>query len=226
MPFITFRFDYSSVEEKTTVLKYIEKTFTTYAIADEIAEKTKKLHLQGKVYIRKSIETERRDIKKQCNFLERTNYSMAPIRKAIEEYDSYICKSGNMVLNNIFTIDYILEQVKKHNECVTNYQEKVKKETKLKPSFTKQISIDFKKEFPQQAEFINKFSYQKGKDMDMTESHKELLCFILTRLGSIAKVFDKCILQRMYNGVKFALINDNKETLDNATEFFVNEIEL
>lgn len=226
MLFNTFRFDYETEEQKIKALEYIKNNFMKYCIADEIADKTKKLHLQGKVLLKKSIETERRNMKKQLPFLNTSNYSFAKIKDK-DEYDSYICKSGNLPLNNCFDEKFVLDAVEKHRILKEAFDEK----TKLKKirdkqlTFTQELTRDFQKDHPNLCENLINYSYSHDEEL-IYETKMNLLKYILKRLGSLSKVFDKIILQRLYNGVKFGILKDNDKVLKRATKFFAEELVL
>lgn len=223
--YISFRYDLPENSEQPedyyidAIKKYIVANFMKYAIAYEIASETKKPHLQGKILIKKDKDTVRKNMKKDLGFFCRSNYSLAIIKEP-EKYDSYICKDGKFIINNIFTEEYILEQVKKHNEIVEKYKE-VQKLT-----FTQRVAKDYKEENKNCLGIIRQYSYSEAKVLELEIAHEDLLKYILKRLGKVVKCFDERELQRIYNGVKNSIIYENDDTLERAVQFFSKRIEL
>lgn len=199
------------------VINYIEHNFMKYAIAFEISTITKKPHLQGKIFITKDLETVRKNMKKDLGFLNRSNYSLAIIKEP-EKYDSYICKDGNLILNNVFTDEFIKESMEKHKEVIVKNQENEKL------TFTQRIARDYKIE--NECGIIKQFSYSNACDLELNKAHEHLLRYILKRLGKVVKCFDERELQRIYNGVKNSIIYENEDTLEREVQFYSKRIEL
>lgn len=205
--YYAFRFDYTSVEEMEKVKAYIIREIPKYAVFDEVSTEVGKNHIQGKLGKCISEVQLRKHLKSQFPQMIKSNYSLSVIVEP-EKYDSYICKDGKVLCNNVFTDEYIQEQVKlrEQNQC-----EFKKKQDKVKePPFTQSVFKEFIKKYPGETETIQLFSYKfNPTDYEIKQvrtAQETLLGYILQRLGIIVKVFDDNILQRMYNGIKNSIL--------------------
>ena len=205
--YYAFRFDYTTEEEKEKVKAYIIREIPKYAMFDEVSTEVGKNHIQGKLGKCISDVQLRKHLKSQFPQMIKTNYSLSIIVDA-EKYDSYICKDGKVLCNNVFTDEYIQEQVKIRDDNKSQFQVKVKK-IKTIP-FTQQVFEEFVKKFTAEVETIQLFSYKHNPtDYEVHRvkiAHEALLGYILKRLGCVTKVFDDNILQRMYNGIKNSIL--------------------
>ena len=227
--YYTFRYDYDDEVVRDKIISYIKREFPKYAIFDEISEEVKKKHIQGKIGKAMSSEQIRKLFKKEFpNIFCKSNYSIKDIVKP-DEYDSYICKDGEVLLNNVFDDDYIAEQVKKREDNKKIYQAKVVK-SKSAATFTQKLFTEFRDDYTCEFNTIYTYSYMKGiSDHEMTQlqqSKEVLLNFILKRLGNLVKVFDTTVLQRIYNGIKNAIESSDEDGALRATNYYKTQIVL
>jgi len=220
--YYTFRLDIKHDDAKLEQLQdYIKANYPKYAIFKEFGDETKKPHIQGKIGSTSCLQTLRNKFKKTFPLLfVGTSYSITYI-KDIEKYDSYICKQDNIWLNNIFT----QEQINNFNK---NYEikEKVKSTT-----FTQKVYKDFIIEYESDCNVIRHFCYYNYKLSDeekdkLNYSKKQLLEYILKRLGSLTQVFDSHVLQKMYNGILNSILQDDSQSQKRQMEYWSNVIQL
>lgn len=225
--YYSFRYDYEDDVTRDKILAFIKRECPKYAIFDEISSVVEKKHIQGKIGKCISSEQLRKHFKEAFpNLFSKSNYSIKDIKEP-ENYDSYICKDGVPLLNNVFEDDYIALQKIKHNEI----QKKViaadaKKKT---TTFTYDVAKEFVDKYPDQAFQIINEHYEYRCDKSVTESAKKtLLHFLLKRLGKVAKVFDDNVLQRMYNGIKnYIIMTSGRDDVEyNYISTFENRITL
>ena len=215
----TFRYDYKDEIDKELTLKWITEFFEGYTIFDEIATKTKKPHLQGKVGKSMSLV----QIKKlRLKTFEGSNYSIAKIDDK-EKYNSYIAKDGNMLINNddTFSAEFIEKSKGVHNEII----EKVGKKTSTKP-FCLVVAEEFERDYKVETDMIRKFTFTDIQELADHNAHKILLGFIIKRLGKVAKVFDTNTLQKMYNGIKNYIIQGDAEAELRQLKHFAEMLQL
>jgi len=222
--YYTFRFDYDDDMLVDKIKSYVLREIPKYALFLEVSSDVKKKHIQGKLGKAISEEQLRKHFKKEFpNLFVKSNYSIKDIKEP-EKYDSYICKDGNVLCNNIFNEQYILDQVALHKEKITEFETKAKK-TIAPVTFTEKVFRDFVTQCPHDVTTIQ-LSYYDYKPTDAEKKRNEdackvLLAYILKRLGKIAKVFDDNVLQRMYNGIKNSIIQLD----DKSAEGFVKKLE-
>lgn len=228
--FYSFRYDLDGVHN-VKILDYIKREFPKYAIFKEEGEITGKFHYQGKIGKNISLVQLKKNILKEFNLngkekvLDRSNYSIAVIMD-IDKYDSYICKDGEPVLNNVFSEDFILEQVDKHKTILATKKEKKEEFMKKKKiNWTQEIVSDYKKEHPEEVKRLMLNAY-KNNDMNALLTKKHLLRYTLKRMGSLTKTIDKHIIERIFNGLILSLIHTNSQSLDDATEHFAEMLGL
>lgn len=224
--YYTFRYDYTDDNDVERIKKYVIRDIPKYALFLEISADVKKKHIQGKLGKCISEEQLRKHFKKEFpNLFVKSNYSIKSI-KDIEKYDSYICKDGNVLCNNVFTDEYIQEQVEIHKDNVIAFESKKQKNTT--ETFTQKVFKDFCKEFPFDVKDIQT-RFQMNSDYHKEvydKACKNLLRYLLKRLGDVVKVFDDTVLQRMYNGLKNSIINLDVECSQKNLEFYLDKIQL
>lgn len=226
--YYTFRYDYDNDQIIEKIKTYIVTNYPKYALFLEVSQEVNKKHIQGKIGVALSAIQLRKQLKKQFpDVFFKTNYSISDINEP-EKYDSYICKDGKPLCNNIFTQEYIDEQVKIHSEKVIAFKSKEQKKKVL--NFTQQVLEDFMKEFPLDVNQI-RYHYYDVKPSDYIiqrykESTENLLAYILKRLGRVVKVFDDNILQRMYTGIKNSIITSDDNSSCKLIEQYKNRIVL
>lgn len=219
--YYTFRYDYTDAVLLDKIVKYIMREFPKYAIFDEISEVVGKSHAQGKIGKSLSIEQVRKHFHKEFpGVFIRTNYSITLIKDE-DAYDSYICKDGKVLCNNVFDNEYIDAQIEKHKQCKSEAKEKkIKIETKLSnQTFTQSVFMGFKNEhFDYYNHIKYAVTYKPTEDETMLHdiACERLLAYLLKRLGNIVKVFDDTVLQRMYTGVKNAILVDGLESMSSG----------
>lgn len=225
--YYTFRYDYDNDQIIEKIKTYIVTNYPKYAIFIEVSQEVQKKHIQGKIGVALSEEQLRKQFKKQFpDVFVKSNYSISSVKEP-EKWDSYICKDGKPLCNNIFTQEYIDEQVKIHSEKVIAFKSK---EQKKVLNFTQQVLEDFMKEFPLDVNQI-RYHYYDVKPSDYIiqrykESTENLLGYILKRLGKVVKVFDDNILQRMYTGIKNSIITSDDNSSCKLIEQYKNRIVL
>ena len=220
--YYTFRLDINFDDNKLTQLQdYIKSNFPKYALFNEIGDETKKPHIQGKIGSTSCLQTLRNKFKKTFPTLfVGTLYSITYIKDK-DKYDSYICKQDNIWINNIFSQDDINNFNKNYE-----YKEKVKATT-----FTQKVFKDFVIEYEHDYNILKQLSYynyklsEQEKEM-LINSKKQLLEYILKRLGSLTQVFDSHILQKMYNGILNSILQDDKQSQKRQMEYWANVIQL
>lgn len=218
--YYSFRFDYETEKQKNDCKDLILRECPKYAIFDEVSDEVGKHHLQGKIGKEMSDEQLRKRFKAALpNYFNKSNYSLAHIMEP-ENYDSYICKDGNVVINNIFSQEYIDAQVQKRVEKKVAFENKKQKQKSSVP-FTQKVAFDFVSENPSEARVIQQSqNLYKVEEKAMVKAHEDLLKFLLKRLGKAAKVFDDNVLQRMYTGVKNYIIQLD----ENASNFYADRV--
>lgn len=209
--YYTFRVDIkwqTSEEDQLVMVRladYIKANFSKYCIFKEIADITKKEHLQGQVGCKWS-KTKARDLLIKSaykKYFHDDKYSLTFI-KDYNKYTSYCCKQADVWINNILTEEEIIEINKKYE----NKPQKVKVTT-----FTQKIF----KEFSQRENDIRilqglYYLYNlTDKEKESLQTSKDnLLEFILFKLGEIVQVFDERSLLKIYNGVLNSILqHDN-----------------
>lgn len=224
--YYTFRYDYDDEVIVEKIKSYIVSNYPKYALFLEVSQEVNKKHIQGKIGVALSAIQLRKQLKKQFpDVFEKTNYSISDINDA-DKYDSYICKDGKPLCNNIFTQEYIDEQVKIHSQKVIAFKTKEQKKKVL--NFTQQVMEDFMKEYPSDVNQI-RYHYYDVKPSDYVinkykESTEKLLAYILKRLGKVVKVFDDNILQRMYNGIKNSIVSSDEQSSGKLIDQYKNRI--
>lgn len=225
--FYTFRFDCDDVVIIDKIKNFVIRDMPKYALFTEVSSDVGKQHIQGKIGKALSEEQLRKHFKKEFpNLFVKSNYSITTIKDP-EDYDSYICKDGVVLCNNVFTDEYIQEQVALRKKNVAAFTAK-KEKTKSAVSFTELVSRDFIKEFPDHVLAIQ-MSYYEYKPSEYEKKSTETSCkfllnYILKRLGKVAKVFDDNVLQRMYNGVKNAIIQLDDNAAAGFSKIFESRI--
>ena len=223
--YYTFRYDYTDDNVVQKIKQYIINEIPKYALFLEVSQEVGKNHIQGKLGQCISEEQLRKHFKAVFpGVFTKSNYSIKAIKDP-ESYDSYICKDGKPLCNNVFTPEYIQEQVDKHKVLHTAFvSAKQKKETTL--TFTQKVFKDFCAECPLdvtqiQSIYYNPTDYEK-KCYD--DSCQKLLSFLLKRLGKAVKVFDDNILQRMYNGIKNSIMMIDDDYASLVVQSYKNRI--
>lgn len=224
--YYTFRYDYQDDNEVEKIRKYIIREIPKYAIFIEISSEVEKKHIQGKLGKALSLVQLRKHFKEEFpNMFVKSNYSIGDIKDP-EKYDSYICKDGNPLCNNVFEPEYIEEQVLLHKSKVVAFEKK--KEKQVTGTFTQKVFHDFCIEFPHDVVSIQHLAY-KPSDYEKKQydnSCKVLLKFILKRLGRAVKVFDDNILQRMYTGIKNSVIQLDDASGEKQFDLYENRIQM
>lgn len=228
--YYTFRFDYTDDSMCDKIKNYIIRDYPKYALFLEVSTEVQKKHIQGKIGKALSLVQIRKHLLKEFpNTFNKSNYSLGEIKKP-DEYDSYICKDGKVLCNNVFETDYINAQVDKHKKLVIAFEnKKQKKESAL--TFTQKVFNDFVIENPLDVRDIQ-IGYQTV--WKPTESERKrydnacenLLKYILKRLGKVVKVFDDNILQRMYTGIKNSVLMLDENCLEPVVKSYKNRINL
>lgn len=202
--YYTFRYDYQDDNDIEKIKSYILANIPKYAIFKEISSDVGKKHIQGKLGKALSLVQLRKQLKEAFPMFIKSNYSIADV-KDVDKYDSYICKDGDVLCNNIFTEEYIKEQVEIHKQNVAVFDKKQKDRAET-VTFTKSVANDFCKLFSSDVVVIQQgLREYKPSDYEKASYRKScnvLLNYLLKRLGKIAKVFDDNVLQRMYSGIK------------------------
>jgi len=213
--YFTFRFDYESEQQLTQLSSWVLANCAKYALFDEVSDVVEKKHIQGKLGIKLGLIQFRKIIKKSLTFLQGTNYSMAEIKEP-DKYDSYICKTGKMWLNNIFDESFILAQVSKHEDLVLEFKNK---KQKAPVAFLAKVSAEFLTLYPARVILLQTYYWRTAhystdleKDANKIET-AFLLAFLLKRLGNAVKAFDNCVLQRLYTGLKNSIVFQNQHEL-------------
>lgn len=224
--YYSFRYDYTDDDIVQKIKNYVLREIPKYALFLEVSQDVKKKHIQGKLGKNISEEQLRKHFKKEFpNTFEKSNYSISVIKDP-EAYDSYICKEGNVLCNNVFTDDYIDSQKVKHDDLHAKFL--VKKEKIQTQTFTQKVFNDFCKECPQDVKDIQeRFHMESDYHKDIYDKAcKNLLLFLLKRLGNVVKVFDDVVLQRMYNGLKNSIIYLDAECSQKWLDSYVDRIQL
>jgi len=224
--FYSFRFDYDDETIVDKIKGYVIREIPKYALFLEVSQDVKKKHIQGKIGKCISEEQLRKHFKKEFpNVFEKSNYSIKSIKEP-ENYDSYICKDGNVLCNNVFTDEYIQAQKEKHIELHQKFVSK--KEKNLSVTFTQKVFNDFIKECPDEVQDIQT-RYQMNSDYHKDvydKACKKLLGFLLKRLGDLVKVFDDNVIQRMYNGIKNSIVHLDDKCCQKLLDSYVDRIQL
>lgn len=225
--YYSFRYDYDDDDVIEKIRKYIVSQYPKYAIFKEVSSEVSKKHIQGKIGKALSLVQIRKHFKAEFpDLFVKSNYSIGEIKDE-DKYDSYICKDGDVLCNNIFTPEYIADAVELHKNKVTEFNIKQKTRVGVLP-FTHKVRDDFLLEFPVETKIIQYVMY-KPNDYEKkvyNDACKSLLRFLLKRLGKIAKVFDDNILQRMYTGIKNSIIMLDPLAESAQTDFYENRIQL
>lgn len=213
--YYTFRYDYQDDNDIEKIKSYIIANIPKYAIFKEISSEVGKKHIQGKLGKPLSLVQLRKQLKEAFPMFIKSNYSIADV-KDVDKYDSYICKDGDVLCNNIFTEEYIKEQVEIHKQKVSIFDKKEKAKTQ---TFTQSVFTDFCKLYPADVTVIQ-CGAQEYKPSDYEKesylkSCRTLLSYLLKRLGKVVKAFDDNVLQRMYTTIKNAVI----ELDDNSSAY-------
>lgn len=226
--YYTFRYDYPNEEMLQKVVSCVKRLFPKYVLFKEVSDVVKKPHLQGKVGVALSLIHARKKLRLDLpNVFVGTNYSMTQIDDE-EAYDSYIAKEGNIVVCNIekFTEEFIEEQVEKHIGLKTAFESK--KQKKLSKSFTLEVADDFVEEFPIESDYLQ-MRFYKPSDYERELYEKaceKLLNFLIKRMGSVAKIHDDVIIQRLFNGVKNSIVVRNEKCCEQVVKMYKNRIEI
>lgn len=226
--YYSFRYDYQTDDEIERIKSYIIREIPKYAIFIEISTEVGKKHIQGKLGKCLSEVQLRKHLKEEFPQFEKSNYSIAVI-KDIEKYDSYICKDGKPLCNNVFTEEYILEQVNKHVNLV---QDNIIRKDKIKASipFTQKVFEEFVKKHSAHVAHIQTYSYLYNPTDYERDSYDKscefLLGFLLKHLGGVVKVFDDCVLQRMYTGLKNSILQMDESSANKQLKYYSSKINL
>ena len=206
--YLTFRFDYETHESKLqAILDFIKANCSSYAIFDEVAEKTKKKHIQGKIIPVKSMETFRRQLQQSfVNVFIKSNYSIAKVEK--EYYDTYICKDGNIVINNIWTEQEIKDLQAKHipkQEFIQQCKEKKKLQ-----SWSQKVAEEMEKEIPDviqkyiellQFETLDNSDFSCYEFTQFKNAKESMLEFMLDKMGTAVKTLSSSIINGLFYGI-------------------------
>lgn len=227
--FYTFRFDCSDDVVIDKIKRFVIREIPKYALFTEVSSDVGKQHIQGKIGKALSEEQLRKHFKKEFpGLFVRSNYSISAIKDPVA-YDSYICKDGVVLCNNVFSDEYIQEQVALREKNVAAFVEK-KEKKKAAVSFTERVSRDFIEEFPEHVHCIQMEYYMYKPDDYEKKAHeascKFLLSYILKRLGVVAKAFDDNVLQRMYNGIKNSIIQLDANACAGFSKVYESRIDL
>jgi len=225
--YYTFRYDYTDDSIVEKIKNYFVREFPKYAIFREISDVVGKKHLQGKIgKAMSNVQVRKNLLLEFPNVFNRTNYSCVPIDKP-DEYDSYICKDGDALINNVFSQEFIDEAVALRKTKVSEFTKKQTARSAVLP-FTHKVVLDFMAEYPIETQIIQRPEY-KMTDYEQKVYDKAcegLLMFLLKRLGKIAKVFDDNILQRMYTGIKNHILMCDDKASQVQLGFYKGRIQL
>jgi len=226
--YYTFRFDYTDDSMCDKIKNYIIRDYPKYALFLEVSTEVQKKHIQGKIGKALSLVQIRKHLLKEFpNTFSKSNYSLGEIKKP-DEYDSYICKDGKVLCNNVFETDYINAQVDKHKNLVIAFEnKKQKKESAL--TFTQKVFNDFQIDNPLDVRdiiYVHKHNPTDLEKKSYETACENLLKYILKRLGKVVKVFDDNILQRMYTGIKNAILALDDECSQTVLNHYKNRIQL
>jgi len=225
--YYTFRYDYTDDVIVEKLKNYFIREFPKYAIFKEVSDVVGKKHLQGKIgKALSNIQVRKNLLSEFPNVFNRTNYSCVPIEKP-DEYDSYICKDGDVLINNVFSQEFIDEAVALRKKNVSEFTKQQTKRSANLP-FTLKVVLDFMVEYPIETQIIQSPEYK------MTDSQQKiydkacegLLFYLLKRLGKIAKQFDDNILQRMYNSIKNHILMCDDKASQVQKNFYLGRIQL
>jgi len=211
--YYTFRVDMSwnTVPEHQEVMihlaSYIKANFSHYCIFKEIADITKKEHLQGHVGCKWSKTKARELFTKSIykKYFHDDKYSLTHI-KDYDKYVSYCCKQGDVWINNILTQEEINEINKKYE----NKREKVRATTFTQKCLKEYILRE------NDIKLLHSLYYQYGltddeKNLFISEK-KKLLGFILSKLGNLVQPFDRGSLHKIYNGILNSILQHDKQS--------------
>jgi hypothetical protein len=229
MEFYTFRLDCDYNKEDILLEQLellIKANLPKYCIFKEISSKTKKPHLQGIIGSKLKSNVSVAKIFKQVypDRFTGTNYSIVKV-KDIEQYQSYISKDGNIFINNYLSQESIDNYNANYKDIKTNYTIKDSR------TFTQKVHSYFVEKHESECITLRHFYHY---DYNMTESEKarqrqakyKLIQFILNHLGDVVKVFDKNILQRIYNGILNKIILDDNKCQEKYVAHWANQLEL
>lgn len=217
--YYTFRFDYEGYEDKLSALtNFIKAQCSKYAIFDEVAEKTGKLHYQGKLMPVQSLVTFRRKLLLAFPFCHRSNYSIAPVRK--DSYDIYISKDGKVVINNVWTEEEI-QKLKDQYVKPSEYA-KVMKEKKPNETWSQRIASEMEKQIPNtiqryieliQFETLTGEQFSCEEFNEFTKLKLNMLEFMLSKMGSAVKTLSKHVINGLFYGIinHFLMKSDAKK---------------
>lgn len=145
-PYFTFRYDYQDEKFLEPLETFLKVNLRKYAIFKEVADETGKLHVQGVAIPFKSASQFRRDLQSRFpNVFCKSNYSFAPVNKD-ESYPLYICKQGNVWINNMWTEEEILSNKTKYWKNNKNLLPKAKSNKVI--TWSQQLTIDIAKKHP------------------------------------------------------------------------------
>jgi len=206
--YLTFRFDYEGHEHKLiAILDFIKSNCSSYAIFDEIAEKTKKKHIQGKIIPVKSMERFRVKLKEAfVGVFHKSNYSIAKVEK--EYYDAYICKDGNVVINNIWSEFEIKELQAQHipkEEFIQQCKEKKKLQT-----WSQKVAEEMELAIPDViSKYIEMIQFERlsNEDFSCLEftqfkiAKESMLEFMLDRMGTAVKTLTSNVINGLFYGI-------------------------
>lgn len=225
--YYTFRYDYTDDTIVEKIKNYFVREFPKYAIFREISDVVGKKHLQGKIgKALSNIQVRKNLLSEFPNVFNRTNYSCVPIDKP-DEYDSYICKDGDALINNVFSQEFIDEAVALRKTKVSEFTKKQTARSAVLP-FTHKVVLDFMVEYPIETQIIQRPEYKmtEYEQKQYDKACEGLLMFLLKRLGKIAKVFDDNILQRMYTGIKNHILMCDDKASQVQLNFYKGRIQL
>lgn len=223
LTYYTFRLDinWSAEEELLKRLEaYIKANFPKYCIFKEIAKETKKEHLQGIIASNYKLTKVRKQFTSSVykTLFTGTNYSIAEI-KDYQKYISYCCKDNTVWINNVLT----QEDINNYNKEYENLPVKVVKHT----TFTQKVY----KEYLQRDKQLNilqglyyQYNLPENEKELLKEAKKDLLGFILYKLGCLVQVFDERTLLKMYNGILNKILQDDKCSKKNQLEHWTKII--
>lgn len=226
--YYAFRYDYQTDLEVEKLRSYIVREIPKYAIFIEVSTEVGKKHVQGKLGKCLSEVQLRKHLKEEFPQFEKSNYSLSVI-KDVEKYDSYICKDGKPLCNNVFSEEYILEQVIKHTSIVQEFDAKKSNKSKFQ-TFTQKVLEEFLKKYNGHVIHIQQFSYLFNPTDYERESYDKscefLLGFLLKNLGDVVKVFDDSILQRLYTGLKNSILQLDEQSSKKQLSYYCSKINL
>lgn len=192
-PYFTFRYDYEDEKFLDILAPFMKLVFRKYAIFKEIADKTGKPHIQGLVIPFKSDSQTRRDLLARFpGFFRKSNYSFVPVKT--DGYELYVCKQGNVWINNIWTDEEIKNKQKEFWENNKVMVPKAKSKEKVK-SWSMRLTESIRLKYPNQVWFYN------------AQTIEILLSETLNAMGSDSKKIGNKIVKELVLGQLNALNN-------------------